>query len=483
MDNCIAASPQDRIAASPVEGRDEMNLAEFPMALLAHRAPPGQKTMHFHKTIRGPDSRPLEQHWIITATDEFGLPVAGDEELYLALLDLSRRQGFPEVVRFSRYELMQRMHWKPTGGNYRRILEGLRRLSGVAFYARNAFWDNASKRYVKEAKFSVIADYAVNDSNPSQQSLPLSWIRWSPTLAESFRAGHIKSLDLARYYRLESTLARRLYRHLDRKLGRKDRFAIDLFMLAHEHLGMTRSWRYASELRRRLDPALEELKRDGYLANWTYRESASRDSIVVEFERARIATIANGSGTTKQPAAEQDTDPAGWFVEQLTGSRRSTPADARVARKFIAEHGIDAFREFAEFATSWREENWPEMRTLSGAMGACFDAFLVDRAERGKLSRARAEERRVAAWLDAVESAVEPYRRIHGDAVRRFEEDLESNAEYRRLLAMAETYRGQESMRAYSLEKIRSLRLRSFHERFPDCGVPPLERWTPLQVA
>jgi hypothetical protein len=52
-------------------GRDEMNLAEFPITLLADRAPEGVKTLVFE-----------DKHGTLTVvgSDDYGLPTAPDSE-------------------------------------------------------------------------------------------------------------------------------------------------------------------------------------------------------------------------------------------------------------------------------------------------------------------------------------------------------------------------------------------------------------------
>lgn len=453
--------PRDR------DGRDEMNLAEFPMALLSHRAPAGQKTLHSEKTIRGKDGKPLHQSWTITAADAFGLPVASDEELFLALLDTSRRQGFPDTVRFSRYELLQRMNWSPSGENYNRIMAGLRRLGTVSYFARNAFWDNARKCYMKELKFNIIADYGIADGDGSQPSFPLSWFRWGQPVLESIRSSNIKALDLSRYFRLESTISRRLYRYLDKKFGRKNNFSIDLFTFAHEHLGMTRSWRYVSDIRRRLDPCLEELKRDGYLADWSYRNKANADGTIIEIRRAR-----DPDSEYRLPALmaveNQNSDPATDFIKQLTGASKAGPADQRAAKQFIAQHGLETFRAFTDFALTWREENWPDMRTLSGAIKACSDAFFADQTEHEELARKRAEDARHAEWLDTIETAFEAHREADPEAIRAFEEKLQEDAEYRKAISMQQTYRGVEGLRADAVARARRICLETYAATYPN---------------
>ena len=60
-------------------GRDEMNLAEYPITLLAERVPPGLKTIAFkdrHGTLT------------VSGSDAYGLPAAPDADVIVALLHL-----------------------------------------------------------------------------------------------------------------------------------------------------------------------------------------------------------------------------------------------------------------------------------------------------------------------------------------------------------------------------------------------------------
>src|SRR3954470_16643113 len=74
--------------------KDEMNLAEFPIALVTDRVPAGEKTIRFQDKIY--DERKGQQvirRLIITASDEYGLPTAKDDEVILGLIQLTRRSN------------------------------------------------------------------------------------------------------------------------------------------------------------------------------------------------------------------------------------------------------------------------------------------------------------------------------------------------------------------------------------------------------
>ena len=149
------------ISQPPRLGGDEMNLAEFPFALLSDRQPPGLDTIQFSDVIRGRGGERIQRTWIVTASDEFGLPVASDEQVYVALMELTREQGYSSrVVHLTRYDLIKRLGWPDKGGSYKRLKGALDRLLGVTITTRRAFWDKAQQAYV-DVGFHIIDDYAL----------------------------------------------------------------------------------------------------------------------------------------------------------------------------------------------------------------------------------------------------------------------------------------------------------------------------------
>src|SRR3954447_23565375 len=129
---------RDQSQPIPLIGRDEMNLAEFPIALPADRVPKGQKTLYFE-----------DQHGRLTVTgsDAYGLPTAADADVIVALIYLTKiRNNFSDVkVNFSRYELIKLLNWHDDGGSYKRLDLSLNRWSGVLLVYDKCWWNNKSK--------------------------------------------------------------------------------------------------------------------------------------------------------------------------------------------------------------------------------------------------------------------------------------------------------------------------------------------------
>ena len=121
---------------APSFSRDEMNLAEFPLAVLSTRSNPKIKTLEFSDTQRLKSGELIERKWIITGADKFGLPTSTDDDVVLGLIKLSMDQGFRDrKIYFTRYELLKALRWSTEGRSYQRLIKSLDRLSGARIRA------------------------------------------------------------------------------------------------------------------------------------------------------------------------------------------------------------------------------------------------------------------------------------------------------------------------------------------------------------
>ncbi len=268
--------------------KDELNLAEFPIAALTDRVPDGQTTLVFEDRLDQRDGPPIVRRLTIMAPSKHGLPAAVDDEVIVGLIQLTkRRNNFTDPkVSFSRYELIELLGWPQTGPSYRRIEEALHRWVGVVLVYENAWWDNAAKSWVDES-FHILENVSLYDRERRRQAgksgksstggakrgkkgdvdgepLPLSSFRWNEVIFRSFQSGNLKQLDLDFYLKLRLPTTKRMFRFLDKRFYRRERLEFDLRTLACEHIGLSRSYA-PTELKRRLKPALEELEQLGFL--------------------------------------------------------------------------------------------------------------------------------------------------------------------------------------------------------------------------
>src|SRR5262249_53372519 len=125
-------------------GKDELNLAEFPIAALTDRVPDCQTTLVVEDRLAHREGPPVIHRLTITGTCKHGLPTSLDDEVLVGLSQITkRRNNFSEPkVSFSRYELIEVLGWPQDGRSYRRIEEALHRWVGVVLIYENAWWDN-----------------------------------------------------------------------------------------------------------------------------------------------------------------------------------------------------------------------------------------------------------------------------------------------------------------------------------------------------
>jgi len=336
LDLCLDQDEDTPAPALARVGRDEMNLAEFPFALLADRVPAGMSTVRFEDEVEGKDGKLVTRVWTVTGSESFGLPLASDEQVYVALMEVSKEQGFGQRSIFvTRYDLIKRLGWPDKGDSYRRLRAALDRLLGVTIKAEKAFWDKTKQRYV-DVGFHIIDEYALYDETPGrksagkQEALPLSFVTWNQVIFRSMQAGNIKQLDTAFFFSLRHNVSRRLFRYLDKKrYDGKPNYRIRLKKLAFEKLGMSRSY-YPSQIKRELERAHEELGSLGFLADVRYEKTAGNpdEMVVYSFTRRKHRV------TSEPPSPDHARELAEMLAEVGV-----TPS---VARKLVEQFGDEA---------------------------------------------------------------------------------------------------------------------------------------------
>jgi Replication initiator protein A len=384
-------------------GRDEMNLAEYPITLLTERVPPGIKTLVFE-----------DRHGTLTVSgsDAYGLPAAPDSDVIVALIQLTKlRNDFIDpAVEFTRYELLKLLGWPDDGRHYRRLSESLHRWVGVTLKYDGCWWDNRRKRRVS-ASFHILEEVVLPDEDDPGV---VSSFTWGKKFFRSCRDGNLKRLDIDTYFALKSALSKQLYRFLDKRFYLRPDWTYDLRELAFEHVGMSR--KYAPrKIKQELNHALKELEGIGFLEPMTAAERYSktgRGAWNIRFVR-KLPPPAE----TKPPEPE----PTGLEKELVErGVTRSVAAE--LVRDFPADRlrrqveVVDWLRETkpkrikdlgAYLAEAIRKDFAPPAGFRSQAERAEAEATAraeQDRQEQARQATARAQEERdqVQAYWEAL---------------------------------------------------------------------------------
>lgn len=466
-------------------GKDEMNLAEFPFTLLSKRPYKGQKTIKVQQITELDKNRVIEQNWIVTGSDEFGLPVATDDDTYMALMLLYKNIDFKDrMVKFSRYNLCQIMGIKkPSAKDYKRIEESLNRLVGVTIISRNAFWDNKKKAYVSEG-FHLFDSYKIVDEKGGRKGdknkEANSYIIMSEFLFQSIQASYIKNIDIDFYFNLSNPTSKRLYRFLDKKRYKKSRFEINLFKLAEK---LPLQMKYPSQIKLILDKAHQELMEKKFLKSASYEKGIDGEKVVYIFPEDKVIKTGESEISQELMPSKPETSEISQlaynavrkFYHLLYGDNYEvlnfSRNDLILAQNILSEYGEEVLDEIIRDTIDYaRRSNW-EIRSF-GAIKVSADRII----NRFKREKAVSEEPDI---IEKISSQRSEYQKYIDSAIEAHIASLDAQTlenEYQKL--EKEFLDMHESTRRWSKEVLRKSVERTYRSRlFKQLKLPTFEEW------
>ena len=402
-----------------LDGRDEMNLADFPISVLQRQQPRAKDGMKvdsvtFESSRYDTRTRQrVQQRVVLESNARHGLPTPADENVVLALLYVAKHaHNFSEPkIHFRPRQLFRIMGWAPNSRSYERLRAVLRRLKALVIRYENAWWDMAGRSYEVETATGIIAEYELGRqvSGDKKNGVRLDcWIRWSPQFQQSLASGNLKKLDLAKLFSLRLPSAQRMYRFLDKRFYQSRTVEMDLVDFACGHIGLNRVANIA-ELKRRLLPAIRELEKIGYLMPvkpaerfmkvrtgvWRVRFLARTEQ--AEIDRASTAAGQLASACTPEKALQASESDASQLAREFYRAWDPTrlPSicenDLVRAQAILAEFESERAQALIEDLVRIVKKKWPECRTLSGAA----EKYLAEavRLLQWRENRARAQER------------------------------------------------------------------------------------------
>lgn len=302
-------------------GRDEMNLAEFPIAALSDRVPDGEGTLVFERS----DGSSLT----VTGSDAYGLPTALDSDVIVALMAVTKQKtNFEDrQVEFTISEVLDLMKMADDGRAYARLRESLLRWLGVTLvyeksYVERTTTKDGPKDVPNRTKgFHVLESIDLTDG----RGQPSTFV-WNRTFFANCQLGLIKRLDLAEFFALESSISKRIYRFLDKRFHKKGHLTLDLSEFAFVHVGLTRSYEgKVGKIKEKLRPAFEELVEIGFLAAFPEYEKRGRGVWAIHLRKGKGKGKDQGGGS---PGSQE-------------AALVSRGLDPKVASRLVAEYGAE----------------------------------------------------------------------------------------------------------------------------------------------
>ena len=259
----------DDVTAFLGPGKDEMNFAEFPIAMLTDRAPRGVKSIKFEDQVYDERRKKvITRRRIIEGSEEYGLPTATDDMVVLALIQITKQKSdfIRRDVEFTRLELMRLLGWADEGRNFERLKTSLLRIANVTYNYDNAWWDGRQKKWTTKA-FHIIDTVEINDSRGSsgRSGLFPSRVVWGEAVFESFQSGFLRNIDFQLCMSLKHPLAVRMYRFLGKRFYQKPELIFELSEFAYNFMNLGRNYEGGTQIARKLKPAIAELEAVGFL--------------------------------------------------------------------------------------------------------------------------------------------------------------------------------------------------------------------------
>ena len=257
----------------------ERNLEEYPLFELKARQR-GSKARLFERVIEGEGGVSLKQTWKVIPSGEYGMPGPVDQDVYLAVLQLlEQRGGMPAdgELAFSLYELRKVLGWSDdSGGAYREIRDALVRIQLTGVQSSNAFYSAADEQLIADSFNVWSVHFAQRKKKGGAGSRARTTqdrhvLRFHPVFIRNYEAQYLKGLDADFFWGLKMPLSKRLYRLIDLQRAGGLSWRTDLFAVRDQ---VPLDYLYASQIKRVLKKAHEELEEKGFLSGVEYEGNA-----------------------------------------------------------------------------------------------------------------------------------------------------------------------------------------------------------------
>lgn len=348
-----------RRCLDPVQGRDEVNLIDFPIATLRHQQPVGRDGTRPDEmvcVIESYDSdlqKTIPRKLTRRTASRYGFPTPLEEEVLIALLSLSRhRNEFTEPrVEFRNGKVLELMGWPQNGTSTRRLAVALDRLTGLTLKYENS-WSTTDGVFAKEFTTGILESYSLTKQTRGRRrpDSERSWIQWSSEVFADIRRGNVRELNTHQYFALRLPISRRMYRFLDRRLSESTEFEMELSAFS-VHLGLS-ELKHVGKIKERLALGLKELESvPGFMkprpASERYRKRGPGDWLI-GFERSRSETrmkhlpsAGRDSHRTSRPVNSAAASLVAEFYQQWAeeSDHRATRKELQLAEEILDRYG------------------------------------------------------------------------------------------------------------------------------------------------
>lgn len=313
-------------------GRDEMNLAEFPLFALQRRANDVTE-LKYETTFRDKISGKRRVRRVtFQANPDYGLPTAEDADILFALIAYAKQ--FPEFKRKNYFDvpfLIEELGWTKGGTNYQRVRLAIQRWDHTSIIY-DGWWDAVQKKYLDDVTLWFFdGHYIADNRGKTGDARTYSWFRFSDDFYTALSGDYIRKIDLEIFFKLKTPIAKHMYRFLGKRFYHDDRQTFDLEKFATGHMGLSSNYP-VSQLKRKLKRSIEELENLHLIA-----PADDKDRFTKRSKGQYNIVFARGSEYVLPKDANQDIQQPGLFEAPIVMRLTEYGYSLQAARKLAED--------------------------------------------------------------------------------------------------------------------------------------------------
>ena len=314
----------------------EANLDGWPLFSRQKRRKKGD-TMEVSQKVATDGGHRVEQLWKASVTSEFTLPGPFDEDVFVGVMALVKKRGGMPVdgkLRFSVYELIQAMGKTKRGRINADIRESLDRIASTVYVSKNAFYV-AETQSLESDRFTLWSVHYSKASSKDGRGAEHHTLRFDDIIIRSYTSGYLRLLDTDLYLRLNRPLAKGLYRLVNVRRAEGREWSVPVLQL-RDLLGMSRRYSSVSKVWEKLEPALADLTKEGFLER-AYR-AGDRARFVTHPEYAADWPSLDGA-TINDGTADGDDGAPRTLAQEAVQALKDAGMWPRRARQLVGRCG------------------------------------------------------------------------------------------------------------------------------------------------
>jgi hypothetical protein len=253
--------------------RSEVNFLTLPFFALSRKDAAHRLKTEYSATIRkGKETQKV--YWKVSANPEYGYPSPFDRKVHKTIEQIISNLEKPiknPIPLGSLYHIAQLMNLQRSGKLYDDIKASLRRITQTAIDTKGTFYDKGEEKFIETSFHLYDQVVFIGQKLRNGEFADTNYVVLSNWYLDNINAKYVKPLDYAYYRTLQTPIASRLYELLGVKFYAGHSFIQYKYSTLCQLLPLTQQ-HYASDAKKILKPAHDELIRTGFLAKVEWQE-------------------------------------------------------------------------------------------------------------------------------------------------------------------------------------------------------------------